>query len=66
MNETEQPKVNETEQSKTREKKHPANKVSGTNGEKILKFFMPRGTLYLTMEWQCYATFTMQIEGSFR
>lgn len=28
--------MNETEQSKTREKKHPANKVSGTNGEKIL------------------------------
>lgn len=43
-------KVNETEQPKTREKKHPTNKVSGTNGEKILKLFMPRGTPYLTME----------------
>lgn len=43
-------KVNKTEQSQTKEKKPPAIKVSGTNGEKILKLFMPRGTLYLTME----------------
>lgn len=43
-------KVNKTEQSKTMEKKPPAKKVSGTNGEKILKLFMPRGALYLIME----------------